>query len=233
MTGVQTCALPISLISRLGGAAAAELLGISLTGLGILLMVGGFCWALYAESLEDDVVEIFLKRTYWGLGESAAVRFGAAAKPLAKKSDRGRLPPVGDDDIKALLAWAQAGVNEERNGFGALSAGLKFSVEWIDHWFSESVLAVRLEGAAQGEVDVKANFDLEVLNASLGVISGYSGRDAPLTVDEESRHYVLEIKLPLGSSVWNSAKGARFKYSLFDTGERAWIATDMLMVEKK
>ena len=230
---VARFAVSRALVTRLGGAAVAELIGVSATGIGVVLMIAGFAWALYAESLEDDVVEIFLKRTYWGLGESAAVKFGAAAKPLAKKSDRGRLPPVGDDDINALLAWAQAGVNEERNGFGALSAGLKFSVEWIDHWFSESVLAVRLEGAAQGEVDVKANFDLEVLNASLGVISGYSGRDAPLTVDEESRHYVLEIKLPLGSSVWNSAKGARFKYSLFDTGERAWIATDMLMVEKK
>ncbi len=221
------------IVARLGGAAVAELIGASATGFGIIFMIAGFAWALYAESLEDDVVEVFLKRTYWGLGDSAAEKFGAAEKPVATKAIRGRSSLVGDEDINALVRWSNTGMNQERDGLGALSVGLKFSVEWIAHWFSENVLAIRLEGVAQGEGILRANFDLEVLDAKSGVISGYSGRDVPLTVDEESRHYVLEIKLPLGSAVWGSAKGAQFKYSLFDASEQAPIATDMLLVEKK
>lgn len=211
-------------VGELGGMAVAELVGASFTGIGIVLMVAGFAWALYAESLEDDLVDIFLKRSYWGDGEAPSAPFGASAKPAQGKT--------GESAVQAKQIWAETGMKEEYDGFSALAIGFKASVEWNRHWFEDDILAARIEGAAESD-KYKVNFDVAVVAEDGRHLTGLSNRDVPLARDEESGHYMLDIKLPLYSGVWRAAKTARFTYTVFDGSERAQISADTLLVDKE
>lgn len=68
---------------RLVGAGAAAALGASLTGVGLILMIVGFAWSLYAMSLEDDQVEVFLRRTPFGEAGEGVSRFADLDEEVA------------------------------------------------------------------------------------------------------------------------------------------------------
>jgi hypothetical protein len=102
-----------------GGRAAAMAFGSWMTGIGVLLSVAGFGWALYALSLEDDLNEVFLKRSFWGTKD-----------PQEQRSE-GRF----------------SSPEAEREAFQALAIGIKASLEWNDNWVSADGVTASVEFA--------------------------------------------------------------------------------------
>jgi hypothetical protein len=94
----------------LGGAVAAGL-GLSLTGVGIVLAIAGLGWSLYAIHMEDDENESFLKRGFFG-----------------DKSNQRDYPQF-------------AHVGEQVLAFNSLAVGLKATLEWADRWGPEQITA--------------------------------------------------------------------------------------------
>jgi hypothetical protein len=97
--------------ARMIGTGAAAMLGVSLTGFGLILTIAGIAWSLYAMSLEDDDNEIFLDRSFFG-----------------KHSRAQDNPP-----FKTL--------QEEVAAFGTLAIGLKTTLEWVDRVGDDEVKA--------------------------------------------------------------------------------------------
>ena len=87
------------------------MLGVSLTGFGLIMTAAGIGWSLYAMSLEDDDNEIFLDRSFFG-----------------KHSRAKNNPP-----FKTM--------EEEVAAFGALAIGLKTTLEWVDRMGNDEVKA--------------------------------------------------------------------------------------------
>ncbi|WP_237741847.1 hypothetical protein [Herbaspirillum rubrisubalbicans] len=73
------------IVAALGGATTAGMIASTALGIGIVVGVAAFAIALYAESLEDDLNEVFLKRCYWGKSERGETRFAADEEPSDKK----------------------------------------------------------------------------------------------------------------------------------------------------
>jgi len=95
--------------TRMIGTGAAAMLGVSLTGIGLILTVAGIAWSLYAMSLEDDDNEVFLDRSFFGRHSRAKDN-----------------PPFKS-------------VDEEVAAFGALAVGLKTTLEWVDRMGDDEV----------------------------------------------------------------------------------------------
>ena len=203
-------------VTRLGGAAAAELLGSSLTGIGIVLGVLGFAGMLYAESLEDDLNEVFLKRSYWGNGERSEAKFAASEEPADKR------------DIEAVIRWAQRGIRFEVDGFTALSVGFKASLVWHSNIASSNMIQARIE-AATGNDKRRVSYELLITPATL---PGLSAKAAKMELDKESGHYVLDLKLPLDEKTWRAAQSATFTFNVYEEFERCSIARDTLEVKR-
>jgi hypothetical protein len=208
-----------AVITRLGGAVAAELVGSSLTGIGIVLGIGGFALLLYGESLEDDLIDIFLKRSYWGKGEASAAKFGYGAQTT-------------DVGAKPLLRWAEQGLKEERNGFSALSVGFKALLQWHHYKGRSSILHARIETADSNDKR-RLGYDLTVTGANGTSVTGLSNRDVPFVFEAEEGRYVAEVKLPIGPADWAAAKSAHFEYNVYEEFEQVSIAREVLEVEKK
>lgn len=204
------------IVTRLGGAAAAELLGTSLTGIGIVVGVLGFAGMLYAESLEDDLNEVFLKRSYWGNGERSEGKFAASEEPQNKS------------DAEAMIRWAQRGLAAEVDGFNALSVGIKATLTWHTNYVSADVLEARIEASA-GDENHRVAYKLTPSPASaLPQTDGV----APMTLDKDSGHYVFSLKLPLDAPSWKAAESVRFTYTIYDLRTRVPIAQDTLEVKR-
>ena len=106
-------ALSEGAVVAVGGAVAAETLVVALTGVGIFLAILGFGYAIYAESLEDDLNDIFLKRSYWGKGKAPAEPFGSGARPAVAVGDDGEnsdVIPREGANADVLLKWAASGM---------------------------------------------------------------------------------------------------------------------------
>ncbi len=97
--------------TRMIGTGAAAMLGVSLTGIGLVLTVFAIGWSLYAMSLEDDDNEIFLDRSFFG-----------------KHSRAKDNPPFKN-------------LEEEVAAFGTLAIGLKTTLEWVDRMGDDEVKA--------------------------------------------------------------------------------------------
>lgn len=87
----------------------------SLTGIGIVLGVIGFAWSLYAMYMEDDLNDVFLKRSYWGIGGRYEGKFG------------GKVQGQSPTDLTNLTERA---LTEECEAFAALALGAKATVQW-------------------------------------------------------------------------------------------------------
>lgn len=110
----------------LGGVALrtsiGALVGASMTGVGVVLLIVGIAWALYAASLEHDENERFLDRSFFGKHERTEGRFGGAE--------------IDDKD-----AWVAGGLNDEILGLGALALGITATIEnWQDNLLSSDVI---------------------------------------------------------------------------------------------
>jgi len=203
-------------VTRLGGAAAAELLGSSLTGIGIVAGVLGFAGMLYAESLEDDLNEIFLKRSYWGNGERSEAKFAATEEPTNKA------------DAEAMIRWAQRGIRFEVDGFTALSVGFKASLVWHANLTTSNLIQARIETATRSE-KCRVSYELVMTPATL---PGLSSKNAEMEFDKESGRCVLDLKLPLDTKTWQAAQSACFTYNVYEEFERCSIARDVLEVKR-
>jgi hypothetical protein len=108
--------------------AAAAMLGASLTGVGLVLFAAGILWSLYAQSLEDDDNEAFLRRTYWGDREEGTKPFGGGK-------------PAG---AVAIEKWAQEGLEAEMLALGNLALGFKGEItDWNGEWFADDIIEFR------------------------------------------------------------------------------------------
>ncbi|HEU4621021.1 MAG TPA: T6SS effector BTH_I2691 family protein, partial [Burkholderiaceae bacterium] len=101
--------------------AGLALLGGWATGVGVVLSVLGFAYALYAQSLEFNAVDIFLDRSYWGKGERTEGKFGGAA-PAASSNTR--------DRFAALNRWMGQAMEAEIAAFRGLTVGISVNFAW-------------------------------------------------------------------------------------------------------
>lgn len=161
----------------------------SLTGIGIVVGVLGFAGMLYAESLDDDLNEVFLKRSYWGNGERSEGKFAASEEPQNKS------------DAEAMIRWAQRGLAAEVDGFNALSVGVKATLTWHSNYVSANVLEARIEASA-GDENHRVAYKL--IPSSTSAPPQTDGA-APMTPDKDSGHYVFSLKLPLDAPSWKAA----------------------------
>jgi len=204
------------IVTGLGGATAAGMIAFTLTGIGVVLGILGFTIALYAESLEDDLNEIFLRRCYWGKSERAETRFAAGEEPSNKN--------ITED----MLNWCERGLAAELHGFQSLSVGVKASLTWSKNYFKDSVLEVRIEAVYDG-LAPQAAYVLQLLPENLGKRSEES---ALMTLDPDSRRYVLSIKVPLDTNTWNAVRSAHLSYRLYEKFPRAAFAQDTFELKR-
>jgi hypothetical protein len=100
-------------------ASVGAMLGVSMTGVGIVLLIVGIAWAIYAASLEHDNNEKFLDRSFFGKHERSEGPFGG--------------PKDVDED-----AWVAKGLNDELLALGALARGISVVFDdWNDNVFSD------------------------------------------------------------------------------------------------
>ncbi|WP_132864103.1 T6SS effector BTH_I2691 family protein [Stenotrophomonas sp. ATCM1_4] len=131
----------------LGGVAlrtsVGALVGASMTGVGIVLLIIGIAWAIYAASLEHDENERFLDRSFFGKHERTEGRFGGAQ--------------VADED-----SWVAGGLSEEVLALGALAKGISAVIEnWEDNVFSDDVVTAVISVADWDPSRYKAGYVLE------------------------------------------------------------------------
>ncbi|MCP1573441.1 hypothetical protein J2S30_001820 [Herbaspirillum rubrisubalbicans] len=205
-----------AIVVGLGGATSATMVAATATGIGILLGIAGFALALYAESLEDDLNEIFLKRCYWGKSERTETRFAAAEEPLDKRN------------LEEMLTWSERGLAAEVKGFQSLSVGVKASLTWSKNYFSDNVLQARIEVVHEGQAP-RVAYTLQLLPENLGRTAEDS---ALMVLDADSRRYVLDINMPLDAKTWNAAQSAHLTYRLYEEFPRAPFAQDAFELKR-
>lgn len=206
-------------VMRLGGAAATASLGASLTGIGIVLAIGAFGWSLYAQNMEDDVNEVFLKRCYWGTGHE----HGAFGRSQAE-------PPASE--ARQRLFWVRQALRDEQDAFAGLSTGFKAVLVWHDNWFSDDQLQARVESAATSD-QRRVAYTLAIQDAGGKVLASRSDKAAALVPDADTNRYVVDVRVPMSSEQWASAHTARFEYNVYEAYERASLGRDTLIVSKK
>lgn len=232
---------------RLGGAVALELLGASLTGIGIVLGIVGFGWSLYALYMEDDLNDTFLKRSYWGIGDQPIASFGDP-KPVES--------PIRCPNSLKIQAWIQNGLTEEMEAFAGLTLGIKVTLEWARQEAAkpspvEMVMPVvaastsayrfltrghmvkaKLESMSHGE-SRRVSWKISVQDSSGNTIASHADKDVPLSTDKDSGRDVLEVALPLEDAIYMQAGQAEFSYKLYEQQERANLSGDTLKLKKK
>ncbi|RAN48254.1 hypothetical protein RB25_12880 [Herbaspirillum rubrisubalbicans] len=203
------------IVAGLGGATTAGMIASTALGIGIVVGVAAFAVALYAESLEDDLNEVFLKRCYWGKSERGETRFAADEEPSDKKN------------MEGMIAWCERGLAAEVKGFQALSVGVKASLTWSKN-FGTSVLEARIEAVHEGVIP-RVAYSLQLFPQSLGKKSEES---ATMTLDAKSQRYILDIKIPLDTKTWNAAQSAHLTYRLYEEVPRAPFAQDAFELKR-
>ncbi len=198
-------------LSELGGAAVGEFLGASLSGIGAVLAILGFAATLYAQSLEDDLNEIFLKRSFWGNGEREEKKFGAWCKPE-------------DHDAAPMLKWAEVGLKEESDALQALSVGFKCTLERQKS--HGGAMVAKLLCATNNEKR-RVDYELRMIPSS-DPHALVSVKNAELEVDKESGRYAIEARLPLGGIEIKGEMSAQFSYKVHD--EAQVVAQDQVVI---
>ena len=239
------------IVSSLGRTAAVGVFGevsglaLGFGVLGILLTVAGFGLYLYALSLEDDLNEIFLKRTFWGKydpprflqsdANAAANRllpYGIFERPTKA---RGALEANLDvqpgnakgSDAEAFLLWSARGTQEETHGFDALSVGLKSTLAWADEkWLLATVESVR------GGEGWRLSYDLLLQGTDGKTLLETKSAHAELEFEREEHRYVFKIQLPT-VVFWKQVGWGSFAYKLYSDEEPdVPFAEDELQVKK-
>lgn len=228
-----------NILKRLGIAATAEIVGASLTGIGIVLGIVGFGWSLYALYMEDDLNDTFLKRSYWGIGDQPVSSFGDPKPPLK--------------DASRVVAWVESGMDEEMQAFAGLTLGIKVTVEWAREGgpsLSEVAIPVvgpaiagyrymarghvvkaKLESSSHG-AERRVAWSISVKDQAGTALASASESDVSLRTDKDSGRDVLEVALPLDGKGYENAAQAEFTYKLYEKTERASLSSDTLRVKK-
>lgn len=204
-------------VMRLGGAAAAAYLGASLTGIGIVLAIGGFGWSLYTQPMEDDLNEIFLKRCYWGVGLAQ----GGFGRNQAE-------PPAADASLRLL--WVQSALRDEQGAFAALSEGFKAQLVWHDNWFSADQVQATLESSTCSDKR-RVAYTLTIKDASNAVLATGDKAAVP-ALDGKTNLYAVDVRIPMRDDQWKAAHKAEFAYNVYEEFERVSLGRDTLIVRK-
>ncbi|WP_313250673.1 T6SS effector BTH_I2691 family protein [Stenotrophomonas sp.] len=201
----------------LGGVAirtsAGALVGASATGVGIVLLIIGIAWALYAASLEHDENEKFLDRSFFGKHERTEGRYGGAA--------------MADED-----AWTAKGLDAEILALGALAIGLWATIDnWQDNVFSKDAIFATISVANWKPGERVLRYRLEAHESMPDRAAGsvpkgveIASGATPQLVLEASQDggglHVAKIEKAIG----NKYNAVRLVYSLFDAGEDQPVA---------
>ncbi len=201
----------------LGGTAirtsVGALVGASATGVGVVLLIIGIAWALYAASLEHDENEKFLDRSFFGKHERSEGRYGGA--------------PIPDQD-----AWTAKGLDQEILALGALAIGLWATIDnWQDNVFSKDAILATISVAnwKPGQRVLKYRLEAHESMPDRTLASIPSGTEIAsastpqLTLapsqDAEGLH-LAQVEIPIESKY----NAVRLIYSLFDAGEEQPLA---------
>jgi len=198
----------VALRSSLGA-----LLGASLTGIGVVLLIIGIAWALYAASLEHDENEKFLDRSFFGKHERTEGRFGG--------------PPMVDEDV-----WSGQGVNDEMLALGALALGISAVIDnWEDNIFSKDVILATITVGNFKPAEQEVHYRLEGYEAmpNLAVERVMSGVDfgssaiAPLVFQQDEENGAVQLA-SIRQAVPDKFSVVRLIYSLHEKGGEEPIA---------
>ncbi|MDB0567587.1 hypothetical protein LBW52_16380 [Ralstonia solanacearum] len=225
-------------VGELGGAAFVGLIGATLTGVGIVVSVIGFGWSLYALYMEDDLNDTFLKRSYWGIGDSPVSSFGG--------------PRVSHGDQAPVEAWIKKGLLEEAEAFAGLTLGIKITLEWARQEMGtpsigEMVSPILVGGykyltrghALKAKLESQSHGDNRLISWSITVkdsagkiLTGLADKDVSLRSDKDSGRDVFEVTLPLDDTAYEQAAQAEFTYKFYEQYERVGLSSDTLRVKK-
>ena len=225
---------------RIGLGGTVELVGASLTGIGIIVGIVGFAWSLYALYMEDDLNDTFLKRCYWGIGDQPISSFG---DPKA----------IGQTASK-ITDGVRRGLDEEMQAFAGLTLGIKVTLEWARQdgaSLSELVIPVagpviggykyltrghllkaKLESLSHGDRRL-VSWTISAKGRSDKTLATATNKDVALTRDKDSGRDTLEVLLPLTTEVYESVEHAEFTYRLYEGSERVSLSGDTLQVKKE
>ena len=225
---------------RIGLGGTVELVGASLTGIGIIVGIVGFAWSLYALYMEDDLNDTFLKRCYWGIGDQPISSFG---DPKA----------IGQTASK-ITDWVRRGLDEEMQAFAGLTLGIKVTLEWARQdgaSLSELVIPVagpviggykyltrghllkaKLESLSHGDRRL-VSWTISAKGRSDKTLATATNKDVALKRDKDSGRDTLEVLLPLTTEVYESTEHAEFTYRLYEGSERVSLSGDTLQVKKE
>ena len=207
---------------------ATEMLAASLTGIGIVLAIAGFAWAIYAESLEDDLNEIFLKRSYWGADKAPMPPFGSGERPkIAIGSNGNNIDAVPNSEYKAdkFSSWAIAGIKEEAAGFIAISVGLKCTVEWIKKDFINAKIEV------DDGIGKCVNYALATLDVNSGNVLINQGSGEKFAIEEEGKGFSLKKQLPT-EVFWDRTVAASFSYYVYEEESKEILAHETILLKR-
>lgn len=147
------------------GITGAAMMGAWLMSVGIVLSIVAFGFMLYALYTTYQSMDIFLDRSYWGLGNRAEGKFG--------KVTRRQLQDVANDRKLAingkrntLKHIAALGMKEEVDALQALPIGLQITFEWHKNWFSDEAVVFKVACGRWPKDHRKVTLKMEMLVAT-------------------------------------------------------------------
>lgn len=178
---VRLTLLPAMGVSALAG------FGLIVSGIGLFLWIAGVAVGIIAAILEDDECELFLRRTYFGVGG-------------------------GDNRLGKFKS-----LQEEIEGLGTLAHGVKVELEWNDELIGADELTVRISVVDWNAADRGFSITVEGFKSAktkelIAVIA-----DGDVVLPEKPGRdgvHVLELKYPIPSG---DIEAIRCTFSLFDT----------------
>lgn len=212
---------------------ATALLGAWLMGAGIVLAVVGYGFMLYALYVEYQRVDVFLDRSYWGIGQRIEGKFGSVTREQLVQIRSDRHSPI-EIRLRNIAHLAELGMRAETEAFNALPAGLHISFEWHKNWFSDEVVALTV---ACGQWPEKRNIDVKitllnapgdpgtvVLDESGDVLDGTKKNDDGLL--EWSKEWVFRDDYEDRYSM------ARVSYVIYGSSKHDRLAADEMLVKR-
>jgi len=212
---------------------ATALLGAWLMGAGIVLAVVGFGFMLYALHVQYQPVDVFLDRSYWGIGQRIEGKFGSVTREQLMQIRSDRNSPIGIR-LRNIAHLAELGMRAETEAFNALPAGLHISFEWHKNWFSNEAVVLTV---ACGQWPEKRNIDVKiallnapgdpgtvVLDESGAVLDGTKKNDDGLL--EWSKEWVFSD----GSE--DKYQMARVSYVIYGSSKHDRLTADEMLVRR-
>lgn len=223
------------------GVPTAALMGAWLMGAGIVLAVVAFGFMLYALHVKFHPLDVFLDRSYWGLGQRAEGKFGQVTREQLQVILNNRQLPA-DTKFRNLQSLVREGMKAEVDALNVLPAGLQVELEWNDNWVGHENLGLKKPPQSlvfkitAGRWPAQNHLDLSVdLYTAAGAPAQRVHQQAALlSGTERNDDNLLEFKYE-----WVFQDGSHLKYQLARVSYVLWgenrgdvLARDVLNVTR-